>query len=821
MPEFTFKSPDGKQYNITGPEGSTQEQAFQILQQQLSSGTAQPVEGQSQSAQSPQSQPQTPTVKERVAEALKTPDWVSSKKPPEMSPWLQKAAKEIGTSTVMGGALGAMSPEILTGAGIAVSAIPEVGPVLGRMLMTAGEAARGARLAAAATGAVSGATSETAGQVAEKVGAPPAVADAARFAAGFATPGAQLLASKMRGLYNAVGTLLGKDMQSAAVTKAATALRGMEEAGVPQHALHQALQSGADAEIKAAEQEGQKVLAEARQRAADVGTADARAAQRVLDDGQTRASQIVAEARQRAAQLNKISQGRMETAGKVLAQAEPALRVVGQPKELSDIGKELQQQVGAQHQAALQARNDAYAALKGQRDALVQQKEAAGQSIDQTPALQGLQKQIQSKLSPTRSGFVGVVDPGVRKAYESIQDAITRKSVDTGMLDAAGNPIRKQFKTSFEALDQVRRRLGDVVANRDVEGYSAIGKDLAAKLYAQISKAQQEFVGEVGGKNLQQEMQNIYKEGTAAAKGFQVGAAGKATALDRIDPERFAADPQGLPRQFFSSQQSVRDLAELTNPGLVDRTARSYVSQSLRGMSSKQVESWMQKNRDWMREVPGLQKDVQSYSQKLQRIEQTAGKVEKSAGQFAKQAEGIVPEAQKAASAERAETIRRAGQIGEGSVASQQRVLETGQKQAEAATKAAAQPAVDLQKMLQGGERPEAIRDLLLNGKPAQTRLAARIASQTPEGQRQLEQSVRQLTASMTEKTLQKTWTERLKPMLEDGKMLPPERMKQLEQDVQRLLRAQSGKPALTLAQKHILAALGTAAGFRAGINRE
>lgn len=35
MPIFTFKSPEGKTYEITGPEGSTEAQAFQILQEQL------------------------------------------------------------------------------------------------------------------------------------------------------------------------------------------------------------------------------------------------------------------------------------------------------------------------------------------------------------------------------------------------------------------------------------------------------------------------------------------------------------------------------------------------------------------------------------------------------------------------------------------------------------------------------------------------------------------------------------------------------------------------------------------------------------------
>lgn len=38
MPTFDFTSPEGKTYSVTGPEGATKEQAFQILQSQLSQG---------------------------------------------------------------------------------------------------------------------------------------------------------------------------------------------------------------------------------------------------------------------------------------------------------------------------------------------------------------------------------------------------------------------------------------------------------------------------------------------------------------------------------------------------------------------------------------------------------------------------------------------------------------------------------------------------------------------------------------------------------------------------------------------------------------
>lgn len=59
MAEFIFTSPDGQKYRITGPEGATQEQAFGLLQQQLSaapkpidSGDWQGLKGRLDSAQS-------------------------------------------------------------------------------------------------------------------------------------------------------------------------------------------------------------------------------------------------------------------------------------------------------------------------------------------------------------------------------------------------------------------------------------------------------------------------------------------------------------------------------------------------------------------------------------------------------------------------------------------------------------------------------------------------------------------------------------------------------------------------------------------------
>jgi hypothetical protein len=797
MPDFTFGLPDGRSGTVTAPEGTTQEQAYGYLQQQMSSGGgAPPVSGSSTPPAA------TTSKKDRMDAAIKglKPDLkMDAEGKPTPTPTVKSALEAIGTSTALGGALGAVTPEILTGAGYAVSFIPDVGPAIGTALMEAGTAARATRLATAGSGALSGALGETAGQTAEAAGANKGTADAARLVGGMGAGPGLALAAKAKGLFGAVVEKLGiTAATSANVTKAAAALRAVEDAGLPANAWHQTLQHGADVNLQETAKSGEKVMADYRQRAADIASQDPKAAAKVLDEGQKRVDQMMSDARKQAADLNKASGNRMATAGKVLAQAEPALRVVGQPREMSDIGKELQSAVKEQHTAALDARQQAYNNLKTQRDAIVKSQESAGQTVDQTEGMKDLKSYIKGKVDPKASPRQ-TTDQGTLRVYGQVNDALQ-------------NP-------SFEALDQVRRKLGDVLGGRDVEGYSAIGKDVAGNLYGKISDIQREFVGaDSTGNNLQQMMQEQYHDSSLGLRKFGTGAGGKAAAIDRVDPERFATDPQGVPKQFFSSQQSVRDLKELTGDlGLVQRAGSSYVSAQLRGMSAKQVEQYAQKNSDWLREVPGLQKSVADYATRLGKIETTAAKASKSGETLAKRAGAVLPEAEGVAAKERAGTISRVGDMAEQSVKNQQRILEEGGKAAAEATKAAQAPAQGLKAILNGGERPEAVRDLLLNGKPEQTRLAARISSQTPEGRKNLEGSVRQITADMKGDTLQRQWTDRLKPMLTDGKMLAPERVKALTKDVEGLIKAYNGKPPVSFVQRLVNGAIASAAGNYVG----
>lgn len=805
MPDFTFTSPQGKSYTVSGPEGSTKEQAFEVLQSQLSAGTAHEDAAPAAAPADPGSQTlPAANPKAKALDAILQSENPVNKQGPmgqvKPSPTLAEAGKAIGASAAFGGVVGALSPEILTGIGMVLSAIPTpMTEAAAPVMMAAGAAARGARLASAGVAALSGAVGEAAGQGAEMAGATQGQANAARLIGGMGSSTAisaveHFVPAIYKPVVKAIKNLAGEaPTEAKAVQQARDGLAQLDQSAQPQTAMHSMLQKGVEADRQAAQKAGDAVIAEANQRAAGIAQSDAATANRIVDEARTHADQLQREAAQRAAVLDKASDGKIKIANQVLAKAAPELAKVGQVQELSDIGTTIRQAATVKQGEQIAARSEAYQATVAERNAAVQTKEQAGESIDQTPAMQALRKQLTQKLGVDK-GFVQTVDAGVRRGYEQVYNAITREGTD---------------KTSFEAIDQVRRRLGDVIAGNPVEGYDAIGRQGAQQMYAQLAQAQREFAGPS-----QKVLQDTYREGTEGLTKFGSKAGQKLTAMDRLDPERFAGDPKALPGYFFSSRQGVQDLRELTgNPQLVDRMARDYTARSMQGMSAKQAENWMRQNSDWTREVPGLAASGGGYAAKLaqiERLEKSLGKraSEKAAAATATRAEGVV-----AAEKARQAGTARAGQVAEGTVATQERVLKEGSQAANAVQEQQFAPSKKLGETLSSGEAPESVRSLLLNGKPEQTRLAARHLAQTPGGQEVLDKSVRQVLRNMNEGQLQQQWTERVRPMLQEGRMIPPERLAQLNKDVNRLLTAFRGPEKKSLIQRHILAALGMSGG--------
>lgn len=722
-------------------------------------------------------------------------------------PTLGSAAHDIGVSTALGSAIGALSPEIVKGLGVAAMALPVVGEVVGPGLIAAGTAMSAGRLAAAASGGLSGLASESAGQAIQAAGGTRGEAEAARMVGGLGSGAAadataaisHLIPSPLKTLWGAVSKFSGVTTDSSAAVKAAKGvLSGLEEQGQPQTAVHAMLQQTVEANRLASEKVADGIVKKGFEDAARMAQTDADAAARHMDAAHARAEQIRSDAVKLGDTLDKASGGKLATANRVLAMAKPELDKVGPQAELSDIGNALRKGAEAQESGLMAARKAEYQQTEARRDAAVQAKESAGESVDSMPAMQSLKKQLTTKLGIDAKGFAQTTEPGVRAGYQRVLDAI--------------NPP-EGIKTSFEALDHVRRRLGDVVAGRDVEGYQAIGQANARKMYAQIAKIQEDFAGKD-----QKVLQQGYADATKGLEEFGSKTGKRLTSLDKLGIEH-TTDPKDLPARIFSSQDRVRAARSLMKNGaLLDGQAQSYVARSLQGKSQQQVQDWMRANGDWMREIPGLQQRTAAYANKLAQIQRTADKLTvrgKAAGKAAvdARAQGVA-----GAESERQAGVDFARKAAEGSQEAQQRVVEGAAKGAEEAKASSFAPAKGLDTILKSGEAPEAVRALLLNGKPEQTRLAAAGLANQPGGREMLDKSVRQILGGMTEGNLKNQWYDRIRPMLKSGKMLTPEAMATLEKDVARVMSAYGGKDRTAMVRRYVASALGAVPSMAGGL---
>lgn len=758
---------------------------------------------------------------ESAASASSVPDSPEAKT-------LAGSAKDVAVSTGVGGVIGAAAPEILevAGRGIAAvgdSGIPATRPLkaLGMGMQAAGVGMRSMRLAEAGAGALSGLVSETSGQIAELAGASKGGATATRLATGMLSPGASAIAGYVsktaKTAWNVVNRIAGNEVSNVpkAVEAAKERLSSAAVAGQPQLALHEVLANGVAHDLQAADTAAKQTIAEAHKRAASIAETDSVAAQRVIDEARVRGDALKSEAAKRARVLNDATDNRLQTAAKVHASASKELEsVVAKPREVSDIGNELRSKVTAEQQQAIMQRSAEYQAKQTERDAAVAIKEQNGLTVDSVPAMKDLKKEIETKLLLTKQGREAaggkaqVTEQGVAQGYQRVYDAISNRRVQTGV-DENGNAQYQTFKTTFEALDHVRRKLGDAGFGKDVEGYAGIGANVAKDLYSKISKIQEEFAGPA-----QKELQEGYSEASKGMAKFGSSGGKKLTAVDRLDPEVFMKDPAAVPGSFFKTQQGVKDLVELTgDKTLVANAAQSFTARQLDGKSAAQVAKWGKDNSDWIREVPGLQQKVTEYAQKVQRIEATGGRVEASAAKMGKEAETVKPKA--AVEADRMmEDARKEASARVGSrVDERQTIVKEATASATEARKAVEAKA---QAVIKSGFPAEATKKLLASGTPEELATASRYLAGAPGGKAALEGSVRGVLRDMGEKEIATTYRDRIVPMLREGKVLKPEALAKLDQDVAAVLKAYKGPEQRSAVRKIVMAAL-TATGGSIG----
>lgn len=683
-------------------------------------------------------------------------------------------AVQFGESVLGGGIVGAATPEIVeyTGKGIAKIPMPYA-KAAGYGMEAAGRLMKTQRGTAAGTGALGGATADVAGQSVEVAGGLPPAVFAAELAGGFVGP--QFAKSVTEAIRYGSRKLLGLEPISAIKNVAQDLglneailspsqrqfikdqiqkLRGGAPSSTAQEGLYGALKTGATDITKQAE---------------------SRAAVR-----RSEAEMASREAEAKAEKMRFAGKKTKEIGTEATAQAESARSMIGVDREPSVIGGQLRDKINSLFGKMTTERSAAYEKQKAIRDATVAQKESSGQLVKDTTEYKDLIDNLKSKLllgpEAQKQATAPVTEKGVLQAYQNIYDAVTARKVATAF-DELGKPTAfKTFPTSFDALDDVRRRLGDVAFGKEVEGYSAIGSNIAKDFYGKISNIQSKYAGEA-----HDVLQSEYEAASRLLEKYKSKRGAKATAEDRFDPTRYKTDAASLPNDYFTNQQSVKDLLDLTggDRGLVLQSASDFAAKQLKNKNLKAVTDWSNKNSDWLSALPEVKTKVDAYIKVLERTERVSGKT----GQAAKILESREP------------TVLRAGE----------RAIAAGEKEASAITAEAA----DRVKTILGDKNPAArVREIFLGGRPSVWQEIGPILAKYDDAKDVVAEAARQIIADRAESGLVssvRVFREDIAPSLKTAGLMSDDAIGALEAQLQAIANSAMGDASkLTFVQRAI-----------------
>lgn len=699
------------------------------------------------------------------------------------SPFIEKPKKTFGQTaqdilgeTGIGAITGAITPEIMRygGGALKSTGLPVAAPI-GAMMEASSPLLQSSRGTQAILGGIGGFASGLGGNIAERQEYSPAAVEAIRFGSAVVAPEFANLTGyaikkgfqKILGL-NTSGALtaITRDLnlneaeltpsQREFILRKINEIRGKTAAGKPQEQIFREL-----------DDEARMIAEQARQKAVGVERAGTAAG---------------LEERRRAIQLGGLGEETTQSGTQAVERAKDTITSIGDiTKQLSDVGNVLRDIITRRFSQDALNRSQEYIKQKAIRDAVVKEKEDKGVLVESLPEYKAMISGLKNKLLIGKEGkaqtTAPVTEPGVLKAYEAIYIAATGRKVQIG-INEMGNPVYKTYPTSFQALDDLRRRLGDVAFGKDVEGYSAIGSKMAEKYYADISEIQSKFAGES-----HDVLQSNYEIASRLLDKYRAKRGAKTTALDKYDAEKYKTDAKSLPSDFFNSQQSVADLIQLTGDrNIVVREASDYLAGQLRGLKdSNAVRQWINspKNSDWLKALPEVKQKAESYIANLQRAEAFAertGAVGKKIGQRGK-----------LASAEE-------GQIEKVTTKEADRIV----KEAEA----------QVSRLIGTKEAPLQVKNMLLSGDRETWDAIAPVLGRTDEGKALLADAISQVMAdrAMTGvRTAGMTFRDAVAPALKRTNLMPEAQINRLQSqldEIARIVLPQEQK--LTLAQRVI-----------------
>ena len=493
--------------------------------------------------------------------------------------------------------------------------------------------------------------------------------------------------------------------------------------------------------LEGAKTKAQKVISHYSEQARRVQQFDVAEAQRLREKGNTDAQQLIDDAISQVEKKFGIVR-KAEAAGqKAVASGQESLAAIGNAQRSRyDIGAALQNKVKATDDAQVIALQDAFNNDKKLRDEIVARQEATGIFPENTEAFQKTIQFLNDKLvkgrQPAERVKIDVTEQGVKNAYERVREAMLNKrvmmdgteaevaqqvaaiqkaggKVQKGINPATGEPAYyRVYKTSFEALDPVRRKLGEAFDGKPVEGFEGLLKDQAKDLYGRIRSIQVEYAG--GKDGPQDLLLRNYSEGKDILNALRIPAGRKVIGADKLNPEYLTQDPSEIPAAFFRTKKGVQDLLQITkDPSLVEGAASDYLARKLSNKNTKEINDFLKDNKEWIDLFPGLSGRVKSAVSALERGESVGPKTGKLAEALRTEIKNLPIAAEQQAGKVRTEAEKEAAARAQSGFKRAADIRETGKKMAATVTPEQAKiesilgkgdPTVEIEKLISSGE---------------------------------------------------------------------------------------------------------------------
>lgn len=312
---------------------------------------------------------------------------------------------------------------------------------------------------------------------------------------------------------------------------------------------------------------------------------------RVKTEGATLAQRRAALLREGAGANRTAAAGFERKATKAKSKAVVPEPKIGEFKTLSERGAPIKEAGVAERSKIYENQVAQDKVLRDAADLVVADNEAAGKFITDVPSAKELMGEVSGRLSPDpvksptatslpspeEAKVLNAVQTAMRDRRVVLSDEEARAAIDAGIeLQKVGDQYVRTFKTSFEALDNLRRRLGESF-NGVPTGFEGIPTHLARDMYGKVSRVLDDYVG-----SARAEVQANWKNGLQALEPYDNTRTGKALTATQGETGVAAVSPAEVPGRIISQgREGVQQLGTLVGDQVKKQFLRDEVQAAL------------------------------------------------------------------------------------------------------------------------------------------------------------------------------------------------------------------------------------------------